>query len=223
MLENRAAVGALALAVQLALCGAAGLASGEEPEANLADAAQAAQPAKAKPITAPSIARTDPILSRLGLSDAQVKAIDGLVEDCQVRQRDLQKEKLSARARAARTAELQAKLKQDIRATLTAAQGAAYDAGQKLVKDYAARFEAASRSLQQALKEAGRDTQKLRSVREAHNEEVRKLRDEQTRQLDEKVGKVAPPKPAPGPKPAEAKPADPKPVPPTTKEGPARQ
>lgn len=212
----------LVLASLLASCTAVQAASGDAPEAGLAEAAKPEPASKGQPPAAPSPVRTDLVLSRLALDDAQVRTIDRLVEDCQERQRAIQKEKLTSRERATRAAGLRTGLRQDIRAQLAPDQRSVYDAGQKIVREYSGKFEAASRALQKALRKTRGDAEALRKAREAHNEEVRRLRVEQARQLDEKVGRAVPPKPAAGKEPAAEPKKAPEPPPPPA-EKPASQ
>jgi len=114
--------------------------------------------------------KTDPVLSRLALTEDEVKAIDKLNQDAEAKKAELIKADppLKGKELADKVKAIRAELLKGIRAALTADQQTKFDAGQTLVADYNAKC-----------KDAGEDKDKLAA-----------LKAELEKALDEKVGKV---------------------------------
>jgi len=77
----------------------------------------------------------DPVLSRLTLTEDQLKALDKLYAENMNKRRELGKEKLDAKERAAKVKELADELKKKIREVLTEEQQKKFDAGCQILAD----------------------------------------------------------------------------------------
>jgi len=158
-----------------------------------------------------SLTKTCPVLSRLGLTADQVKAIDKLVAQNNTRQRALAKERLKPKERQDKAKALAEELKGQIREALTPEQRSRYDAGWQVVGEFQAKVQEAYKDMQKAVAEAKDDAEKSKAARQASIDKIKGLKAEQTRLLDEKVGKpgTAPAKevPTPGGAPAKDAPA----------------
>lgn len=114
--------------------------------------------------------KTDPVLSRLALTEDEVKAIDKLNQDAEAKKAELMKAdpKPKGKEMADKIKAIKDELLKGIRAALTADQQTKFDAGQALVDDYRTKC-----------KEAAGDKDKLAA-----------LKADLDKALDEKVGKV---------------------------------
>ena len=147
-----------------------------------------------------SLTKTCPVLSRLALTEDQIKTVDKLVAQNNTRQRALSKEKLKPKERQDKAKALAEELKSRIREVLTSEQRSKYDAGWQVIGEFQTKVQEAYKDMQKAVAEAKDDAEKSKAAHQAGIDKVKGLKAEQTRLLDEKVGK-------PGSAPAKETPA----------------
>ena len=171
----------------LSLCGSA-LAATKAPK----DPAAGKNPGAGAPVSVTVDAKTDPVLSRLALTDEQIKAIDKLNQDAVAKKDDLVKAdpKPTGKELTDKLKAIKDDLLKAIRAALTVDQQAKFDAGQALVADYDAKVKTATADKAKALKDAGADKDKKAAATKAFEDTVSGLKADLGKALDDKIGKV---------------------------------
>lgn len=177
----------LASAVLLAFCTAAFAASGRPPGGGAY-----------QPVSVTVDAKTDPVLSRLALTDEQLKTVEKINAEAEKKKEDFLKgdPKPKGKEIGDKCKELRAETLKKIREALTADQQTKFDAGQTLVNDFDAKKKAAAEERAAAVKAAGTDKDKKDAATKAYDEKVAALKADLEKALDEKVGKAGATPPA---------------------------
>jgi Spy/CpxP family protein refolding chaperone len=144
------------------------------------------------PVSVTVDAKTDPVLSRLALTDEQLKTIDKINTEAESKKAEFLKTdpKPKGKEIGDKCKEIRAETLKKIREVLTADQQTKFDAGQTLVTDFDAKKKAAADERSTAVKAAGADKDKKDAAIKAYDEKVAALKADLEKALDEKVGKV---------------------------------
>lgn len=136
--------------------------------------------------------KTDPVLTRLGLTAEQTEAIAKLCAEAKAKIAELPKAdpKPKAAEVKAKTAAILEELKKAIREALSAEQQAKYDAAMQLVADCEAKCKSAMDERAKAVKAAKGDKAVAAEAGSKCQEAIKALQAELEKALDEKVGKV---------------------------------
>lgn len=136
-------------------------------------------------------AKAHPVLSRLALTEEQLKAVEKINADSEAKKAELEKAdpKPKAKELGDKCKELLAEGLKKVREALTADQQAKFDAGQTLMADFETKKKAADEEKAKALKDAAKDKDKKDAATKAYDEKIAALKAELDKGLDEKVGK----------------------------------
>jgi hypothetical protein len=159
------------------------------------EAADAPKPAA----PAASLARLHPVVGRLGLGDEPLKKIDEILGEHRQKLLAAAKE-MQAEGKALDLAkwqdqqkQLQAEANKKVREAVPAELQAKFDAGVKVMEEFAPRQAKLQEQVVAALKDAAGDKEKIQAAQKDIVEKARALAQELNKELDEKVGKMPQP------------------------------